>query len=263
MPATAHSLVKIFQQAPRPALRPFVRRFMVVEFPGVHQDVHLPDTGQVAAFSLRGECVIDGRQRAPRAAFTGVHESLRAHEHRARHTVLLATFTPAGASAVLPSSLEAFAGATTDLAETFAASDDLDRLHDRLAEAPNHSRRISLAEDFLLARLRTPQPDPLVSAAVTWLEHGPVPRRIDELTRHIGLSQSALERRFRRVVGVSPKQFASIVRLQRAAHLRAAGSDFTAVAHAAGYYDQAHFIHDFRRATGRTPEAFFGKSPAE
>lgn len=255
--------MRIYEQAPCPALRPFVRRFMVVEFPGRHRDVHLPDTGPVAAFSLCGECVIDGGQRAPRAAFTGVRDTLRAHEHRFRHTVLLATFTPAGASAVLPSSLEAFAGITTDLAETFAASGELDRLHDRLGRAPNHARRISLVEEFLLARLRAPHPDPLVAAAIAWLEQGPFPRRIGDLTRHIGLSQSALERRFRRTVGLSPKRFASIVRLQRAAHLCSAGSDFTAVAHTAGYYDQSHFIHDFQRATGRTPEAFFGKSPVE
>ena len=82
-------------------------------------------------------------------------------------------------------------------------------------------------------------------------------RRIDDLTRYIGLSQSALERRFRRVVGVSPKRFASVLRLRRAVRLRAVGADLTAVAHAAGYFDQSHFIHDFRRATGSSPDAFF------
>jgi AraC-like DNA-binding protein len=45
--------------------------------------------------------------------------------------------------------------------------------------------------------------------------------------------------------------------------LRASGADFTAVAHDAGYFDQAHFIHDFRRATGSTPEAFFRQARAD
>jgi transcriptional regulator GlxA family with amidase domain len=85
-------------------------------------------------------------------------------------------------------------------------------------------------------------------------------RRIDALTRHIGLSQSALERRFKRVVGVSPKKFASMLRLQRAVRLHTPGTDLAELALAAGYYDQAHFNHDFRRATGHAPTAFFGPS---
>jgi transcriptional regulator GlxA family with amidase domain len=82
--------------------------------------------------------------------------------------------------------------------------------------------------------------------------------RIDELTRYIGLSQSALERRFRRIVGVSPKKFAFLVRLRNAVQLRVAGTNLTTVAHDAGYFDQSHFIKDFRRATtGSAPTAFF------
>jgi methylphosphotriester-DNA--protein-cysteine methyltransferase len=80
----------------------------------------------------------------------------------------------------------------------------------------------------------------------------------------MGLSQSALERRFRGIVGISPKKFASVVRLRR----RSATADERCGLHCggaydAGYFDQAHFIHDFRRATGSAPETFFRQVPAE
>jgi AraC-like DNA-binding protein len=77
------------------------------------------------------------------------------------------------------------------------------------------------------------------------------------------LSQSALERRFRKVVGLSPKKFAALVRLRHAVRLRAGGADFTAVAHGAGYFDQAHFINDFRRVTGSAPDAFFRQAAVD
>jgi AraC-like DNA-binding protein len=252
----AKEAVRSIQRAPHPALRPFIQRFLVVEFPAFHRDAHLPDTSPVAAFSLRGRCRLDGGQWAPPAAFTGLRETLRSHEHCHEHAVLLATFTPVGAAALLRTSLEAFSGATADLAGILGRPAELDRLHEQLAGAPDHERRIALLEDFLLAR-PVSAPDPLVTAAVAWFERGPGVKRIDDLTRYIGLSQSALERRFRKVVGLPPKKFASLVRLRRAVRLRANGADSTAVAHAAGYSDQSHFINDFRRATGSAPDAFF------
>jgi AraC-like DNA-binding protein len=257
MHANGQNSTRIFEQIPDPALRPFVKRFLVVEFLSLHHDAHFPDISPVAAFSFRGACRIDGELWAPPAAFTGVRETLRAHEHRDSHAVLLATFTPVGAAAFLRPPLEEFTGATTDLADLFGRPKELDRLLDQIAGAPNHARRIKRLEDFLLARVRVSAPDPLVTAAVIRLEHGTGAERIDDLTRYIGLSQSALERRFRRIVGVSPKKYSSLVRLRRAVRLQATGVNLTTVARDAGYFDQSHFIKDFRRATGSAPEAFF------
>lgn len=249
--------MQVFQQAPSAPLRPFVRRFMVVEFASAHDDTHLPDTGAVAAFSFRGRCLLDAGEPVPLSALTGLRDTLRAHRHDAGHSVLLASFSPVGAAAFLRPSLAEFAGTTTDLSGVLGREDELRALHERLALALDHPQRVRLLEAFLLARLRQPAPDPLMTAAVAWLERQPALRRIDALTRHIGLSQSALERRFKRVVGVSPKKFASMLRLQRAVRLHTAGADLAELALAAGYYDQAHFNHDFRRATGRAPTAFF------
>ena len=144
-----------------------------------------------------------------------------------------------------------------DLASLLGCSDVLDQLHEQVAEAQHHEHRVGALEDFLLARTGQQELDPLVEAAVAWLEQGTGAKRIDHLTRYIGLSQSALERRFRRVVGVSPKRFSSLVRLRNAVRLRATGVDFTTIAQSAGYFDQSHFIKDFRRVTGNTPDAFF------
>src|SRR5260370_25403293 len=94
-PVNNDGSMRVFEQAARLALRPFVKRFLAVEFPSVHSDVHLPDTSPVAAFSFRGAVRVDGR-RMPPAVFTGVRETSRIHEHCEAHAVLLAAFTPIG-----------------------------------------------------------------------------------------------------------------------------------------------------------------------
>jgi hypothetical protein len=97
----ARTMVQLFEQAACPALRPFIQRFLVVKFPSFHRDAHLADTRPVAAFSFQGRCRIDGDQWAAPAAFTGLRQTLRVHEHCHEHAVLLATFTAVGATAFL------------------------------------------------------------------------------------------------------------------------------------------------------------------
>ncbi|HET7535275.1 MAG TPA: helix-turn-helix transcriptional regulator [Candidatus Didemnitutus sp.] len=248
---------RAFVQAPGPALRPFVRRLLVVEYPSGHRDTHLPDTGFVAAFRLRGECVLNGATPAPDAALTGLWNTSRSHDHRPGHMVALVQFTAVGAAAILRRPLDDFCNTTVALADVLGRRPVLHDLSEQLALAPNHGRRMQLLEEFLLGRIGTGRPDVLVSAAVSWIERAGPEARVEALVQHIGLSQSALERRFRRHVGVSPRQFASLVRLQHILRLRRAGQDFTSIAHAAGYFDQSHFIKDFKRFAGRAPDAYF------
>jgi AraC-like DNA-binding protein len=242
--------------APSPALRALIKHFLVVEFPSHWNDTHLPDISPVAAFSFNGCVRIDDDSRLPSAAFTGLHEALRSHRHSAGHAAVLAVFTPAGASTFLRQPLDAFAGTTVDLSGILAAESELQGLLCQLHEARAHIERVAALETFLLPRVQTHTPDPLVAASIDWLQAGSG-ARIDVLANHIGLSQSALERRFRRVVGLPPKKFAAILRLRRAIQLQPAAIDLATLAQAAGYFDQSHFSNHFQRALGTSPKRFF------
>jgi methylphosphotriester-DNA--protein-cysteine methyltransferase len=259
---TATDDPRILIQAPCEALRPFVRRFLVIESTAERRDVHLPDTGFIAAFRFRGDCRLDGGAPAPRAAISGLRSTVRNHAHSRDHAVVVAAFTATGAAALLRGPLEEFADTTADLDTVLGRRSGLDRLQDQLSEAASHAQRIRLVEDLLLARTAEARPDPLVAAAVAMIERTRARMRVEELTRRIGLSQSALERRFRRLVGVSPRRFASLVRLRNVARLHEEGADLTTIAHAAGYSDQPHLSKDFKRFTGLPPGAFFARATA-
>ena len=82
---------------------------------------------------------------------------------------------------------------------------------------------------------------------------------LDPLKADAALSERQLERRFLAVVGLRPKLFTRIIRLRRLIDLLHAGDTkgFAAVAHAAGYFDQAHFNRDLKAFAGMAPRAYF------
>lgn len=118
---------------------------------------------------------------------------------------------------------------------------------------------IALAEAFLRERL--PAPDPTVTRINQIVDAIIADRtitRVAAVARQFGLTPRTLQRLFRRYVGVSPKWVIRRYRLHEAAELLANGNppDWSALALALGYFDQAHFINDFKALIGTTPAAY-------
>lgn len=87
---------------------------------------------------------------------------------------------------------------------------------------------------------------------------------IHELARDADMSSRHVDRLFARYLGIPPKMVARILRFQRAlALMRDPGHPLAEVAAAAGYFDQAHFIRDFKRMSGGVPRGYRGYFPAE
>ncbi len=70
------------------------------------------------------------------------------------------------------------------------------------------------------------------------------------------LCERSMQRILRERTGLSPKKYADIVRFGQAVKLLGETSSITEAAHMSGFYDQSHFIREFRRFTGLTPSDF-------
>jgi AraC-like DNA-binding protein len=116
------------------------------------------------------------------------------------------------------------------------------------------ARALADLERRLLERVGSASMDPSVGYAARRL-YADRPPRIAELAREVGQSRQHLGRSFREHVGVSPKQFDRVARLQRALdHLQNdRAASLARVATQLGYCDQAHMSHDFRELGGITP----------
>jgi AraC-like DNA-binding protein len=89
---------------------------------------------------------------------------------------------------------------------------------------------------------------------VTRVRTDPSLRSVNELSAVSGLGVRALQRLFRECVGVGPKWVVRRFRLQEAAELlKQQGQTIASVAASLGYFDQAHFVRDFKATVGSTP----------
>ena len=255
-----NSLMRTASLTPSGELRPYIQRFLIVEYTSGWSSTLLPGTGMVAAFRFKGNCLVNDA-RVPNALVTGLWDRTRTLTHAGSCANVLAMFTPTGAAALLREPVEYLFNGTMPM-ESQVRRSELSLVEEQLHESSHHLERVEVVERFLLEQLRSRTSDLLVAAAVHTIRANRGSLRIDRLARHMGMSHSALERRFRREVGASPKKFAALVRLRHVVRLRRAGVSLTEIAHAAGYVDQPHFIKDFRRFTGQAPERFFATATA-
>jgi AraC-like DNA-binding protein len=80
--------------------------------------------------------------------------------------------------------------------------------------------------------------------------------KISDLQKKLLISPSALEKRFRRLVGTTPKKFSSIIRFNNVLKELDQARSFTDLCYEHQFFDQAHFIRDFKQYTGDTPKNF-------
>ena len=131
-------------------------------------------------------------------------------------------------------------------------------LRDRLATADGPHEMLTLLEEELMRRLCDPAGLGLVrhTSRVIAATSGAV--AIDDLRVSAGVSSTHLTQRFKELIGVTPKRLARTYRFATTVlSINPAGPiDWADLASRAGYFDQAHFGHEFREFTGLTPTRY-------
>jgi AraC-like DNA-binding protein len=159
---------------------------------------------------------------------------------------------PAAARAVVRGSAADLTNRAVDLEDVFGSTATL---RERLALAPDDGTRVRLLDEWLLSVVAAP-PAMEIDAAVSGIAASAGTIGLAAVAAATGLSLRQLERRFLTDVGVAPKTFARLVRLQAALTRIAAGQPLADVAHACGYYDQPHMTRDFSRLAETSPAAW-------
>lgn len=256
-------MVSIRYLAPAAALRPYVSSYywfcserptftdvMRAELP----QIRLVTRGEAATFYAKG-CSISGVQ----ALLQGpTFQPCRFATEGPLHVFGIGLL-PRGWAALIPQPADTLADLARPLSSVFGPA--ADALLEEVRTADSDEVCIAALNRFLLERLQPLDPavEHFITLADDWLTRSASPQ-IEDLVSACGVSQRSLERLCRRYYGAGPKLFARKYRALAAAVRIGTGEagDWTEVSE--GFYDQAHFIREFKYFVGKTPSRFMDES---
>lgn len=148
--------------------------------------------------------------------------------------------------------MHVFTDTTTVLHDVW--QDMASEIEDKLANACNNNVRVSIIEQYLVNQLAQSRDDRQIAWCLRQAGSANA-LSVKQLSHETGLSQRHLSRRFQKCIGLSPKEYLRVGRFIRSLqHLKKhPAHSLTDIAYESGYYDQAHFIRDYKTYSGHTP----------
>jgi len=130
-------------------------------------------------------------------------------------------------------------------------------LEEEINLASDVSQMIEATEKVILTKMKNYSPNTLDKAILQIIVDP-----IQPSFHYDDLGQRRVEQRFKKEVGISPKLFHRTLRVNAAIKEMIARPDdsLTDISYRSGYYDQSHFIRDFKKFTGVTPSGFVKNS---
>jgi AraC-like DNA-binding protein len=241
---------------------------------GTHAQERLLPNGEAGiVFDLRDQPVLiyDAQNPTlytshPPAVFCGARSDCFVIDTSRQERVIGIQFHPGGSLPFFPMPASEVANDTYSLGDLWPREADLLREEMLAASAlsPNTptgvARMFGILERALLARFRTSFRNgrtltPAVQYAIRQLAHPNGDMRVQRVADQVGFSSRRFIQLFREQTGLGPKTFQRVRRFQQVLQRLHRGADqgWASIAADCGYYDQAHFIHDFRAFAGMTP----------
>jgi AraC-like DNA-binding protein len=260
---TVHRLVR----APGPELRAFVQTLWAVDAPvrARTEREHVLPTGQIHLVFRSGggdlRLFADGADTeghpAGDALIGGARDGYYARVVAGAQCSVGAQLRPGAAEALFGAPAGEFTNRHTSLDDVWGGQVGI--MRERLSEVSSLEERVSVLENILAARVRkTRGIHPSVAQA---LRQFTVTSDVSHVVRESGFSHRTLISEFRRSVGLTPKEYTRVLRLQRAIRGISEVGTLADLAAAAGYSDQAHLCREFREFTGVTPGEYRHASP--
>ena len=151
----------------------------------------------------------------------------------------------------------------SDIANTVVDGDavfgpSVDFLRDRIRNTGDVESKFDAAEGWLSNKLDFARGDVRVSRVAGVIRASPTMSSVDQVAHQSGISHKHLIESFRRVIGITPKQFQRVHRFQKVIHTieRDKVVNWAQLALDCGFYDQSHFVNEFKRFSGINPTGY-------
>ncbi|SEN90951.1 transcriptional regulator, AraC family [Flavobacterium sp. CF108] len=250
------------QILPSASLAPYIKNYTVVTiekdldnevfYPSGYVDFIINISEGMAA------TIINGRRKDTPAIELLGHLTLPTRLTVAKGTSILITRIYPHASALFFSDpLSEFTNYATDMYDV--AQVENRELYEKIMEADGLTSKINILENHFLQLLKKNETRLKKVSILQGLSQNLFVTNslnLPAMAQHSGLSERYIQKLYLSNIGISPSAFTSVIRFNKSLHLVLNTSEsLTTIAYDCGYYDQAHFIKEFKKFTGITPFA--------
>jgi AraC-like DNA-binding protein len=242
---------------PSPALRPYVESYWLMESQNplldYREEFMHPQGGYGIIFNLGAIPLLDNLALKDPVFLDGANNQSRKMGFLGKVLLLGIRFKVGGAYPFLRIPLAELSNQTA-LMEIMGEAAVMP-LYEAIVNVPL-GEQIQLIEAWLLQRLALGKnADRLVWDSLAWIRRG-IPS-MDALSNQLNMSQRQIERLYQLQVGLSPKYYSRLLRIDAARKaLKEPTHSLTDLGLSLGFYDQSHFIREFKTIIGMTPSAY-------
>jgi len=258
--------MKYQEFTPNILLRPYINRYFCMAADHDIEDtvqLHLPPNGTSGLILQCGDYYkvtnrLHQMENLPKAYVMGQPSECFTVELSGKFELIGVRFTPAGLHRMFGLPIHELTDRGADADQMLGKS--VNQIGDQLWDCTETSQKVAQLEVYFLRHLAGSQrPIKTADFAVDKILKMGGQVEITRLARQLKVSRRTLERHFFQSVGMYPKQFCQITRLNLFFKLARSQPDFCwhDLIHACGYYDQSHFIHTFQSFMGQTPTQYW------
>lgn len=248
---------------PSAALQPYINCYWMIEDNNqtVLKDMSFPDgcvelifNMGVPVFRAAGD---HSYNKNPPVELIGQMSRPYAIQSQGRRSMLGIRFYPHTTRSFFPLQLSEL---TDEVVNPDSINKTYEVLYQKIYDQTNLYDQINAVEAFLLKQLDTTTGSrkfKIVDYAVKQILMNKSGSDLNAILKRCNISARYLQKLFDEYVGISPKMFMKIIRFQQSfKYLNDPGSSLTSVAYNCGYFDQSHFIRDFKSLSGTLPSQY-------
>ncbi len=196
-----------------------------------------------------------GWKLRPRHFIGGLHnQSYTVNSGQKGNYCIVVEFKPNTAKYFIPEKLNLFQNTLVDISDIWGKS--ARTLSNKVDRESKEEWKVEQIENFLFQRFMRNK-HTVIDKALNEIIDSNGFVSIDALSKNAWLSMAQFRKRFNEEVGMSPIRYSKIVRVNHAVQkLKCMDRSMTDIAYAMGYFDQSHFIKDFKAIVGISPKRY-------
>lgn len=191
----------------------------------------------------------EGKLKLPYALITGQKTKAKIYSTNKVEKKIVIRFKKNSAALFVKEPIDQLTNLNTSLFDIFSIN-EVNNLYEKIISIKKIKDSVENINEFLIKRLDSDKTDYLIIDSIGKMERANRKIHINDIASYYSMSIRQFQRRFKKFIGITPKQFLNNINVQNLIRNYTSGNTLNDSIHNAGYYDNSHALKLFKSVTG-------------